>query len=178
MVSISDENCVVMEYSLLTCGKQLPLYLLTAAKGQPTLVELKSGETINGVLTEIDNLMNLTLTDVIETSPVSKDVKYLRLPEELIGEIKQRNLQNQEQRFNRNRNNNNNDRNNQNYNQKRNNNRNYNNQGNRNNQNQNRRNNNGYNNNNGGPRYNNDRRQNQNQNQQQQQQVPQQQQQQ
>ncbi|ODQ57612.1 hypothetical protein WICANDRAFT_22051, partial [Wickerhamomyces anomalus NRRL Y-366-8] len=88
---------------------QLPLYLLTAAKGQPTLVELKSGETINGVLTEIDNLMNLTLTEVIETSANGesflkipeifvrgKDIKYLRLPEELIGEIKQRNVQNQE----------------------------------------------------------------------------------
>lgn len=33
-------------------------------------MELKSGETINGVLTEIDNLMNLTLTEVIETSAV------------------------------------------------------------------------------------------------------------
>lgn len=63
----------------------MPLYLLTAAKGQPTLVELKSGETINGVLTEIDNLMNLTLTEVIETSAVCMDahsieVSYTNIP--------------------------------------------------------------------------------------------------
>lgn len=48
-------------------------------------MELKSGETINGVLTEIDNLMNLTLTEVIETSAVcmtapSFEVPYTNIP--------------------------------------------------------------------------------------------------
>ncbi|EDO18043.1 hypothetical protein Kpol_1045p29 [Vanderwaltozyma polyspora DSM 70294] len=44
----------------------LPLYLLTNAKGQKITIELKNGETIKGVLTNVDNWMNLTLSDVIQ----------------------------------------------------------------------------------------------------------------
>lgn len=35
------------------------------------LVELKSGETLNGHLVNCDTWMNLTLREVIQTSPVS-----------------------------------------------------------------------------------------------------------
>jgi U6 snRNA-associated Sm-like protein LSm4 len=43
------------------------------------LVELKSGETLNGHLVNCDTWMNLTLKEVIQTSP-SGD-KFWRLPE-------------------------------------------------------------------------------------------------
>ena len=35
------------------------------------LVELKNGETLNGHLVSCDNWMNLTLKEVVQTSPVS-----------------------------------------------------------------------------------------------------------
>ena len=50
---------------------QLPLSLLNAAKGKPILVELKNGETFNGHLQNCDAFMNLTLTEVYQTSNVS-----------------------------------------------------------------------------------------------------------
>lgn len=49
---------------------QLPLGLLTAAQGHPMLVELKNGETLNGHLVTCDTWMNLTLKEVVQTSPV------------------------------------------------------------------------------------------------------------
>jgi U6 snRNA-associated Sm-like protein LSm4 len=48
---------------------QLPLGLLTAAQGAPMLVELKNGETLNGHLVNCDTWMNLTLKEVVQTSP-------------------------------------------------------------------------------------------------------------
>ncbi|KAH7128527.1 hypothetical protein B0J11DRAFT_504995 [Dendryphion nanum] len=57
----------------------LPLGLLTAATGHPMLVELKSGETLNGLLVACDTWMNLTLKEVIQTS--SSGEKFMRLPE-------------------------------------------------------------------------------------------------
>ncbi|KAL8826296.1 MAG: hypothetical protein Q9191_003891 [Dirinaria sp. TL-2023a] len=47
----------------------LPLGLLNAAQGSPMLVELKNGETLNGHLTNCDTWMNLTLKEVVQTSP-------------------------------------------------------------------------------------------------------------
>ena len=44
----------------------LPLYLLTNAKGQQMQIELKNGEIIQGILTNVDNWMNLTLSNVTE----------------------------------------------------------------------------------------------------------------
>ncbi|EJS44001.1 lsm4p [Saccharomyces arboricola H-6] len=46
----------------------LPLYLLTNAKGQQMQIELKNGEIIQGTLTNVDNWMNLTLSNVTEYS--------------------------------------------------------------------------------------------------------------
>ncbi|KAI5859143.1 hypothetical protein BZA05DRAFT_383481 [Tricharina praecox] len=47
----------------------LPLSLLNAAQGSPMLVELKNGETLNGHLVSCDTYMNLTLREVVQTSP-------------------------------------------------------------------------------------------------------------
>ncbi|KAI9167199.1 putative U6 snRNA-associated Sm-like protein LSm4 [Paramyrothecium foliicola] len=52
----------------------LPLGLLNAAQGHPMLVELKNGETLNGHLVMCDTWMNLTLKEVVQTSPVSVPV--------------------------------------------------------------------------------------------------------
>jgi U6 snRNA-associated Sm-like protein LSm4 len=43
------------------------------------LVELKSGETLNGLLTSCDTWMNLTLKEVVQTS--SDGDRFFRLPE-------------------------------------------------------------------------------------------------
>lgn len=43
------------------------------------LVELKSGETLNGLLDNCDNFMNLTMKEVIQTS--ANGEKFMRLPE-------------------------------------------------------------------------------------------------
>lgn len=53
----------------LTCH-QLPLGLLNAAQGHPILVELKNGENLNGHLVMCDTWMNLTLKEVVQSSPV------------------------------------------------------------------------------------------------------------
>ena len=52
--------------------RQLPLGLLNAAQGHPMLVELKSGDTLNGHLVQCDTWMNLTLKEVIQTTAVPK----------------------------------------------------------------------------------------------------------
>lgn len=93
----------------------LPLYLLTAAKTKQILIELKSGESLNGDLVNCDSWMNLTLSNVILTSPNGDafmkipeiyvrgtQIKYLRLPDDVMDKAKEQNLMNQE---NRNRNN-------------------------------------------------------------------------
>lgn len=43
------------------------------------LVELKNGETLNGHLVQCDTWMNLTLKEVVQTSPEGD--KFVRLPE-------------------------------------------------------------------------------------------------
>ncbi|KAK2871595.1 RNA processing protein [Arthroderma sp. PD_2] len=75
----------------------LPLGLLNAAQGHPMLVELKNGETLNGHLVNCDNWMNLTLKEVVQTSPEGdrffrlpevyvrgNNIKFLRVPEEVV----------------------------------------------------------------------------------------------
>lgn len=59
--------------------KMLPLSLLNEAQGHPMLVELKNGETLNGHLVACDTWMNLTLKEVVQTSPEGD--KFHRLPE-------------------------------------------------------------------------------------------------
>ncbi|KAL3418305.1 pentatricopeptide repeat protein [Phlyctema vagabunda] len=79
----------------------LPLGLLTAAQGHPMLVELKNGETLNGHLVTCDTWMNLTLKEVVQTSPEGdkffrlpevyvkgNNIKYLRVPDEIIDLVK------------------------------------------------------------------------------------------
>lgn len=51
----------------------LPLGLLTAAANSPLLVELKSGETYNGILVSCDPWMNITLKEVVRTTEVCKN---------------------------------------------------------------------------------------------------------
>lgn len=46
----------------------LPLSLLTSAQGQTVLVELKNGETYNGILLNCDTYMNMNLQNVVCTS--------------------------------------------------------------------------------------------------------------
>ncbi|RDW90433.1 Histone acetyltransferase type B catalytic subunit [Aspergillus mulundensis] len=92
---------------------KLPLGLLTAAQGHPMLVELKNGETLNGHLANCDNWMNLILREVVQTSPEGdrffklpevyvrgNNIKYLRIPEEIIEMVKEQ-QQNQPQNRNR-----------------------------------------------------------------------------
>ncbi|KAI1112442.1 like-Sm domain-containing protein [Nemania sp. NC0429] len=80
----------------------LPLGLLNAAQGHPMLVELKNGETLNGHLVQCDTWMNLTLREVVQTSPEAdkfvrlpevyvkgNNIKYLRVPDEIIDIVKE-----------------------------------------------------------------------------------------
>ncbi|KAK6346697.1 RNA processing protein [Orbilia brochopaga] len=80
----------------------LPLTLLTTVQGHPLLVELKNGETLNGHLVSCDTWMNLTLKEVIQTSPDGdtfhrlpeayvrgNNIKYLRVPDEIIEMVKE-----------------------------------------------------------------------------------------
>ncbi|RPB25603.1 Sm-like ribonucleo protein [Terfezia boudieri ATCC MYA-4762] len=72
------------------------------------LVELKSGETLNGHLVNCDTWMNLTLKEVIQTSPDGdkffrlsecyvrgNNIKYLRVPDEIIDLVKESQQQHQ-----------------------------------------------------------------------------------
>ncbi|MCJ1288159.1 hypothetical protein MMC26_007514 [Xylographa opegraphella] len=65
------------------------------------LVELKNGETLNGHLVTCDTWMNLTLKEVVQTSPEGdkffrlpevyvrgNNIKYLRVPDEIIDSVK------------------------------------------------------------------------------------------
>ncbi|GAD94536.1 pentatricopeptide repeat protein [Paecilomyces variotii No. 5] len=86
-VQLGRELQSIARYNVSTCSRavhvvtkaQLPLGLLTAAQGHPMLVELKNGETLNGHLVQCDNWMNLTLKEVVQTSPEGD--RFFRLPE-------------------------------------------------------------------------------------------------
>ncbi|KAF1938702.1 Sm-like ribonucleo protein [Clathrospora elynae] len=84
----------------------LPLGLLTAATGHPMLVELKSGETLNGLLVNCDTWMNLTLREVVQTSADGDKfmrlpeiyIKYLRVPDEIVDIVKEQQAKDQASR--------------------------------------------------------------------------------
>jgi U6 snRNA-associated Sm-like protein LSm4 len=89
----------------------LPLTLLSLCAGNPILVELKSGETYNGTLSAIDNFMNLSLNNVILTSPDGQNfhriptsfirgnnIKYLRVPQEVLDKAVQQRAQGNDRR--------------------------------------------------------------------------------
>ena len=78
----------------------LPLALLNAAQQTPIQVELKNGETFNGVLTNCDSWMNLTLSQVICTSQDGlifkkvqqiylrgNNIKYVRVGEQCVDRV-------------------------------------------------------------------------------------------
>ncbi|KAI6382420.1 hypothetical protein MCOR25_000716 [Pyricularia grisea] len=88
----------------------LPLGLLNAAQGHAMMVELKNGETLNGHLVQCDTWMNLTLREVVQTSPEGdkfmrlpeiyvkgNNIKYLRVPDEVIDQVKEQQQQHQQQ---------------------------------------------------------------------------------
>lgn len=80
----------------------LPLSLLRTAQAHPVLVELKSGETYNGHLVNVDSWMNIHLREVICTSKDGdrfwrmpeifirgNTLKYIRIPEEVVDKVKE-----------------------------------------------------------------------------------------
>ncbi|KAK0270028.1 hypothetical protein LTR91_008573 [Friedmanniomyces endolithicus] len=75
------------------------------------LVELKNGETLNGHLVNCDIYMNLTLKEVVQTSPDGdkffrlpecyvrgNNIKYLRVPDEIVDLVKDQQQSQQSQR--------------------------------------------------------------------------------
>ena len=75
------------------------------------LVELKNGETLNGHLVNCDTYMNLTLKEVVQTSPEGdkffrlpecyvrgNNIKYLRVPDEIVDLVKDQQQAQQAQR--------------------------------------------------------------------------------
>jgi len=75
------------------------------------LVELKSGETLNGLLVNCDTWMNLTLKEVVQTSADGdkfmrlpeiyvrgSTIKYLRVPDEIVDVVKEQQAKDQANR--------------------------------------------------------------------------------
>ena len=86
----------------------LPLALLNAAQQTSIQVELKNGETFNGLLTNCDSWMNLNLSQVICTSQDGQifkrldqiylrgnNIKYLRVAELCVDRVVQENKRKQ-----------------------------------------------------------------------------------
>ncbi|ODV92455.1 hypothetical protein CANCADRAFT_56115 [Tortispora caseinolytica NRRL Y-17796] len=69
----------------------LPLSLLKFCHNNPITVELKSGEQFQGTLSDSDKLMNLILTDVVQTSSDGKT--FIKLPEIFIKGINVKSMQ-------------------------------------------------------------------------------------
>ena len=81
----------------------LPLSLLNASVGQSMQIELKSGETYNGELVEVDAYMNIKLKNVIFTSRNGQifkkmnecyvrgsGVKFMKLSDQVLEEAKKK----------------------------------------------------------------------------------------
>ncbi|KII70419.1 putative U6 snRNA-associated Sm-like protein LSm4 [Thelohanellus kitauei] len=93
-----------------------PISVVRAAQGQPLMVELKNGETYNGNLVNSDHFMNVHLRDVICTSKDGEkfwkmmecfirgvNIKYIRIPPEILGKMKEDNFNRQRGRIQGNR---------------------------------------------------------------------------
>jgi len=78
------------------------------------LVELKDGETPNGHLVSCDTWMNLVLREVVQTSPEGdrffklpevyvrgNNIKYLRVPDEIVDTVKEQQQRDQANRSSR-----------------------------------------------------------------------------
>lgn len=48
---------------------QFPLHLLKVSENTQIMVEVKTGETYNGILKAVDKFMNIKLADAVLTSP-------------------------------------------------------------------------------------------------------------
>ena len=79
----------------------LPLSLIRTSQQNPVLVELKTGETLSGILVNSDNWMNMELADVVLTAKDGErfhqvaqvfvrgnNVKFVRVPDEVIDVVK------------------------------------------------------------------------------------------
>ena len=73
---------------------------MKTAEGNPILVELKNGDTYNGILVSCNMFMNITMTEVVCTSRNGdrfwkmpecyvrgNTIKYLRIPDEIIDQV-------------------------------------------------------------------------------------------
>jgi len=78
----------------------LPLTLLKTSENSPILVELKNGDTYNGLLVSCNMFMNITMSEVVCTSRHGdrfwkmpecyirgNSIKYLRIPDEIIDQV-------------------------------------------------------------------------------------------
>ncbi|VVC43961.1 LSM domain, eukaryotic/archaea-type,LSM domain,Sm-like protein Lsm4 [Cinara cedri] len=78
----------------------LPLGLLKAVQGLPLLLELKNGETYNGILVACDSWMNIKLKEVVCTSADGDNfiklpecfirgckIKYMQIPDEVFNMV-------------------------------------------------------------------------------------------
>jgi small nuclear ribonucleoprotein (snRNP)-like protein len=55
----------------------VPLRMLMVCQGHTVAIELTTGDVFRGHLEHVDGDMNLTLTDVVHKSTLSKEVKKL-----------------------------------------------------------------------------------------------------
>lgn len=81
--------------------------MLGCTIGSQILVEVKTGETFNGILDKVDSWMNIKLTQVIRTSPngdrfwridecyiKGSTIKYVRVGEDVLEKAKEENRRN------------------------------------------------------------------------------------
>ena len=62
---------IYVKYCNIYPFKKFPLNLLLTARGSKVFVEIKSGDTFNGMIELVDKFMNVKLLNVIHTSKVN-----------------------------------------------------------------------------------------------------------
>lgn len=96
-------------FPLYFASIMLPLFLLNSVKGQPIMVELKRGETLNGTLTNCDSWMNITMKDVVVSDAHGENfyklkatyvkgihIKYITMSNDLIDKFREEQLKERE----------------------------------------------------------------------------------